>query len=229
MYAKHIRTRLHRLYWGLFATIAALCLVLTAAQNAFANTVNISDRAVILDVARVRNEASWLPYRIDISTTSDFKGSKSAFDQEVRRSIPNANSIVMAISANLQYVAIAGGNGVKLSNSQYADAMKAFLSSYKSSRDFTSATIAAIRSLRDATGTGSGVGSFVAGGGFGTATNIFFCFGLLALLGLAFFVFQLRQTAGGFFKPVPWGYGSSYNQAHDADKDLLRRYREPRK
>jgi hypothetical protein len=153
--------RLYLLQWrggkAFVSMLAVLSLMLMMTLNALASTVNISDPAGILNANKVRNEASSLPDRLDIYTTSNFGGSIPDFNQEAMRSIPNPNGIVMAISTNLGYVTIVGGNQVGLSTSQYSDARNSFISSYKNNHDYTEATIAAIDSLNSALG-GSGSG-----------------------------------------------------------------------
>jgi serine/threonine protein kinase len=115
-------------------------------------TINIFDRASILDANRVRNEASSLQIRLDVYTISNFNGSTTAFNQNVISSIANSNAIVLSICTNLHYVSIVGGRNVGLSNSQYTDATNSFINDYRSNHDYTSATIAAIDSLRRALG-----------------------------------------------------------------------------
>jgi len=197
-----------RLGKSLIAALVALSLVLITTLCTFANTVNISDSAGILDANRVRNEASSLPDRLDIYTTSNFGGSVTNFNQEAIRRIPNPNAIVMAISTNLHYVSIVGGRSVGLSNSQYTAATNSFINDYRSNHDYTSATIAAIDSLRNSLG-GSGFAGPVSGGGsvFGGALC---CIGLLVIAGIALFAFVRRRSGGGFFNRQ--GYGPTYNQ-----------------
>lgn len=115
-------------------------------------TINIFDRASILDANRVRNEASSLQIRLDIYTTSNFNGSVTNFNQAAIRDISNPSTIVIAISTNLHYISIVGGSNVSLSNSQYTDATNSFINDYRGNHDYTSATIAAIDSLRRALG-----------------------------------------------------------------------------
>src|SRR5690348_14372025 len=78
---------------GLAVTTVVLFLLLTTTLSAWADTVNISDQAGVLDAGQVRNEASSLPYRVDIYTVSHYNGSSSNFNQTAVSKIPNSNSI----------------------------------------------------------------------------------------------------------------------------------------
>ncbi|HYU75831.1 MAG TPA: TPM domain-containing protein, partial [Ktedonobacteraceae bacterium] len=149
------RSHIGRPGTGLLATISAFCLLLVMTTAAFANTVNIYDRAGVLDQSRVRSVASSLPYSLDIYTISNFTGSTSAFDQNAVGSIKSSNMIVIAIDTVHRHLAIVGGHSVSLSNNQYADARNAFANSFRSDNNYTSATIAAIQSLQSATGGGA--------------------------------------------------------------------------
>ena len=119
------------------------------------NTVNIYDRAGVLTQGCVRSEASSLSYPIDIYTVNNFSGSTSSFDQTAVGSVNSSNKIVIAIDTMHRHLAIVGGSSVLLSNSQYVDARNAFASSFQSNNNYTSATIAAIRSLQNALGSSS--------------------------------------------------------------------------
>ncbi|HEX4208401.1 MAG TPA: hypothetical protein VHZ51_30185 [Ktedonobacteraceae bacterium] len=196
----------------------ALLLALLTVTSAFAGTVNISDRAGVLDQSRVRSAASSLPYRVDIYTTSNFNGNKTSFDQTAVRDIPNPTSVVMAISTNLQHLSIVGGRSVKLTSNQYNDAINAFVNDYRGKHDYTSATIAAINSLNNASG-GSSFGGLVSGGGSNIGGGALCCVGLLILAGLvAFGVIAGRRRAGMMGRPGLFGWGRNnpnytpYNQ-----------------
>jgi hypothetical protein len=204
---------------GLFATLAALCLLCITATATFADTVNIYDKAGVLDQAKVRSEASSLSYPIDIYTTSNFTGSSSSFDQTTKNSLKKSNLIVIAIDTTHRHLAIVGASGVSLSNSQYTDARNAFANNF-SNNDYTSATVAALQSLRNASGNSGGVsvpglGSSAGGIGFGAIC----CIGFLILAAIAFFaVVRGRKRGAGFFNrgfnrgPVAPPYDPNYNQ-----------------
>src|SRR5579883_2289173 len=104
---------------GLLAALVALSLTLFVTVAAFAGTVNISDRAGVLNASRIRSDASSLPYRLDIYTTSNFQGTGSELDQQAKKAIPraNANTVVIVISTNIHHVSIVGGNRVNLQTS----------------------------------------------------------------------------------------------------------------
>ena len=53
---------------GLIATLAALCLLLVTTMGALANTVNIFDKAGVLNTSQVQSEAANLPYPVNIYT-----------------------------------------------------------------------------------------------------------------------------------------------------------------
>ncbi|WP_207229231.1 DUF3824 domain-containing protein [Ktedonosporobacter rubrisoli] len=184
---------------GILATVIAFCLLLTSAISTFANTVNISDQAGVLNKSQVRNEASSLPYEVDIFTVSNFSGNNSAFDQRAR-SKTNNNSIVIAINVvgSGGHLAIAGGRSVPLNSSQNQSAYNAFASDFRSNHDYTSATVAALRSLRNDLSNSGGilpVGGGRGGNAFGNSALC--CIGILVLAGILFFVFIRRRRGGG--------------------------------
>ena len=90
------RAQVGRLGTGLLATISAFCLLLVMTTAAFANTVNVYDRAGVLDQSRVNSAASALSYPVDIYTVNNFSGSTSSFDQTARVSVAVATGIVSA-------------------------------------------------------------------------------------------------------------------------------------
>jgi hypothetical protein len=204
---------------GLFAIISAFCLLCVTATATFANTVNVYDNAGVLNQSQVRSEASSLSYPIDIYTINNFGGSTSSFDQTAAGKLSNkTNLIVIAIDTVHHHLAIVGGRSVSLSNSQYTDARNAFSSNFHNN-DYTSATIAAVDSLRSASGGGlsvPGVGS--SGGGIGL--GVLCCIGLLVLAALAVFgiIRGRRRGSSGFFNrgfnrgPVAPPYDPNYNQ-----------------
>ncbi len=206
---------------GLFATLAAVCLLCITATATFADTVNIYDRAGVLDQAKVRNEASSLSYPIDIYTTNNFTGSTSSFDQTAKNSLKKSNLIVIAIDTVHRHLAIVGASGVSLSNSQYTDARNAFSSSF-GNNDYTSATIAAVQSLRNASNnSGVSVPGLSGNTGGGIGFGAICCVGLLVLAAIAVFAVvrgRRRGTGGGFFNrgfnrgPVAPPYDPNYNQ-----------------
>ncbi len=202
---------LRQLGVGLAAIVAALCLLLVVTAGTLAATVNVYDQAsVFQNKTPIYNEAKSLPYPIDIYTTNAFNGSKAQFDQRATGHIDSANKIVIAIDTGQRHLAIVGGRSVSLSSGQYNDAVSAFTSNFNG--DYTTATVAAIRSLRNSVGsTGSGgvlpVGTGSGNGlGFGTLC----CIGLLVLAAIAFFSFMRRRRGGGMNRGR--GYNPNLNQ-----------------
>ncbi len=201
---------------GLLATFGVLCLLLITSITVFASSVNIYDRGNILNASQVSSEASALPKPIDIYTVPNFTGSTQAFVGTAKQNINSPDKIVIAIEPH--YMTVVGGKNVGLSNSQYTDAVSAFISDYKSHQNYTSATIASLHSLRDNL-SGGAVASSVGGGSglFGTLC----CVGLIALVIIAVFAIVRRRRSGnrggffggfGGFRPNPPIYNQPYNQ-----------------
>jgi hypothetical protein len=193
-------------FFAVIAMLAALSMLLMSSLIASASTVRISDPQHILTVSQVQGEGQNLSYPLDIYVTKNFSGTRSQFDQHVKQDINSPNKIVMAIDTVHKYLAIAGGTGVPLSNSQYQDAVNAFSSSFNNG-DYTGATIAAIRSLESSLSAQSNANSNntpshnTAGGGLSTGLfGTLCCVGLviLAILGALFFVLRRRGGFGGW-------------------------------
>lgn len=235
---RHVRTwsRIRHGRRGLLAVVLALSMLCILPIVALANTVNISDAANVLNVSSVRSEAGNLPDPINIYTTNTFSGSTSAFDQQTRGHITSPNLLVMAIDTAHKHVTIVGGSNVPLSDSQYNNAVQAFISAYRSNNgDYTASTIAAVQSLRSALGAApitTGNGNVPAGNG-NTATQsgglsagvvgTLFCVGLLVLIvaGAFFLVGRRRRMGYGqsgvpLNNPMPYQqpYNSPYNQGY---------------
>src|SRR5262249_51488637 len=133
---------------GVVASIAGLALVfLFTVTTAFAGSVNISDQAGVLNQSQIRNAASSLQYPLSIYTVNNFYGSTASFDQRAATHA-TSNLIVISISTNLQHVSILYGPSVPLSNYDTTNAVRAFISSYQSSGNYTSATVSSIYSLQ---------------------------------------------------------------------------------
>src|SRR5438270_9634364 len=165
MLSRDAKSPRHRLVIGLIATLAVFCLLLVTTLGALADTVNISDKAGVLNTSQVQSEAANLPYPVNIYTMNNFTGSESAFNQEAASTLNKANNprlIIIAIDTRNKFLAIVGGKDVSTSNSVYNDAVNAFKSNYNGG-DYTGATIAALHSLQSSLGgsTGSGNGSGV--------------------------------------------------------------------
>jgi hypothetical protein len=120
----------------------------TKVPQTLPSEAHVYDAAHVLNVSQVQNDATSLPYPLDIYTTNTFNGSTSAFDQHTAGHLTSSRLIVIAIDTGHKHLAIVGGSSVPLSSSQYSSARDAFVNSYRSSQDYTAATIAAIDSLR---------------------------------------------------------------------------------
>ena len=205
---------------GLIATLAAICLLLVTTLGALADTVNISDKASVLNKSQVQSEAANLGYPVNIYTMNNFNGTESAFNQEAVRTLNDAHNtrlIVIAISTQPKFLAIVGGKDVSTSNSVYNDAVNAFKNSFNGG-DYTGATIAALHSLQSSLGAASGSGN---GSG---QTNSAVGFSLLPLCLVGLLILGLIVIAGVFFMrrarkripPYPMGnqYQQPYNQGY---------------
>src|SRR5437667_10263164 len=186
MLSRDAKSPRRRLVMGLIATLAAFCLLHATTPGALADTVNISDKAGVLNTSQVQSEAANLPYPVNIYTMNNFTGSESAFNQEAVRTLNdkhNPRLIIIAIDTRNKFLAIVGGKDVSTSNSVYNDAVNAFKNSYKSDGDYTGATIAALHSLQSSLGgsTGSGNGSGVSSTAAGFNFLPFCLVGLLVL------------------------------------------------
>ena len=205
---------------GLIATAAALCLLLVTTLSAAADTVNISDKAGVLNTSQVQSAASQLAYPVNIYTMNNFTGSESSFNQETVNTLNKANNprlIVVAIDTKNKFLAIVGGKSVSTSNSVYNDAVSAFKNNYNGG-DYTGATIAALHTLQNelsgssSSGTGSGVASPAVG-----FSLLPVCIIGLVVLGLIVFAVMLftrgmRRRSPPY--PMPGPYQQPYNQGY---------------
>ncbi len=184
-----------------FALCAALCLLVFFSTAAFANTVEIYDNAGVLNRSQVQDEASKLSDPIRIYTVRSYPGTVSQFNNEAVRDVNTSKTIVIAINTGARYVYITGGKDAGLNSSDYNNAVSAFGNNFRSSNSYTSATIAAIDSLKSKLGSGFfGLSPLVGG---------LCCVGLLVLV--AFGVFgALRRRGRGTVAPAyqaPTAYG----------------------
>src|SRR2546421_4266494 len=107
MFSIYTSSPTRRFITSLAAIIAAICLLVVTTMGALADTVNISDKAGVLNVAEVQSEASNLSYPINIYTINNFTGTKASFDQDAVNTINNAHNprlIVIAIDTKGRYV-----------------------------------------------------------------------------------------------------------------------------
>ena len=216
----HAKPPRRRLMMGLIATLAALCLLLVTTMGALADTVNIFDKANVLNTSQVQSEAANLPYPVNIYTMNNFTGNETAFNQEAVRTLNdlhNPRLIVIAIDTHNKFLAIVGGKDVSTSNSVYNDAVNAFKNNYNGG-DYTGATIAALHSLQSSLGTAPNSGN---GSG---QTNNAVGFSLLPLCFIGLLVLGLIVIVGVLFMrrsrmrvpPYPMGtpYQQPYNQGY---------------
>jgi len=209
-----------RLMMGLIASLAALCLLLVTTMGALADTVNIFDKAGVLNTSQVQSEAANLPYPVNIYTMNNFTGTETAFNQEAVRTLNNLHNprlIVIAIDTHKKFLAIVGGKDVSTSNSVYNDAVNAFKSSYHGG-DYTGATIAALHSLKSSlnaapvSGNGSGQTNNAAGFSLLPLCLVgLLVLGLIAIVGVVF-----MRRARMRVPPYPMGtpYQQPYNQGY---------------
>src|SRR5213078_645442 len=201
---------------GVLASITALCLVFFLTITAFAGSVSISDQAGVLNASQIRSAASSLRYPLNIYTVNNFSGSTSSFDQRAASHVTNGN-IVISISTNLQHVTIQYGRNVPLNNATANNAVSAFISSYKSNHDYTSATTSSIYSLESSLGSSGSGGQTSSGGSniFGISARCLV--GLIILGVLLFFVLRRNRNRPqyanqNYGQPYPPNYGPQYPQ-----------------
>ncbi len=228
------RLLLRRVGVGSLALVIMISLLSIMTTNVFAGAVNVYDFANVLNKSQVSNEASSLPYAMDVYTTNTFNGSQQQFASETDGKINQSNKVVMAIDVRNHYVYL-DGRGVSLSRSQYQDAANAFSSSFRSNQDYSGATVAAIDSLRGNSNSSNTGFSGYAPGGNSFGLSALCCIGFLVLAALALFgIFRSRRSGAGFFNrgfnrgsvvppynpynqpynqgPYPPNYGPGYNQ-----------------
>jgi hypothetical protein len=184
---------------GFLAIVAVFFLVLVSACGG-SNAVHVYDNARVLDQNRVQNEASSLPYSMDIYTVNTFTGTKPEFDRATLTKLGNNSKlIVMAVDTVHHHLAIVRGSNVPLSQSQIQGAVSAFSSNYRQG-DYTGPTIATIDSLRNSLGSSPGVGP-----GLLIALIIIG----LVVLGVVMLFRFLGRRSGGFGRGM---YQQPYNQ-----------------
>jgi len=204
----------------LIVTLATFCLLLVTTRGTLADTVNISDKAGVLNTSQVQSEAANLPYPVNIYTMNNFTGSESAFNQEAARTLTKANNprlIIIAIDTHNKFLAIVGGKDVSTSNSVYNDAVNAFKSNYHGG-DYTGATIAALHSLQSSLGgsTGSGNGSGISNTAAGFSLLPLCLVGLLVLGLIVVAGMLIMRSSRRRIPPYPMGnsYQQPYNQGY---------------
>jgi hypothetical protein len=162
----------------------------------------------VLNQSSVQQAASALSKPVDIYAVNSSLSS-SAFDQHAKTLISSTNLIVVAFDSG--HVSIVGGTRVGLSDSQYQDAVNAFLNVMSNGNgDYTSATVAALNSLKGSLGGGGLFSGAGVGGGSSIFSGTFCCIGLLVLLIIAVFAFTRIRRRRSF------GYNQGYNQSYGA-------------
>jgi hypothetical protein len=222
------KSRRRGLMMSLIVTLATFCLLLFTTRGSLADTVNISDKAGVLNTSQVQSEAANLSYPVNIYTMNNYTGSESAFNQEAVRTLNDAHNprlIIIAIDTRNRFLAIVGGKEVSTANSVYNDAVNAFKNNFNGG-DYTGATIAALQSLQSSLGgsTGSGNSSGV--------SNSAASFSLLPLCLIGLLILGLIVVAGTlimrstrrrippypmgnqFQQPYNQGYPPNYNQGY---------------
>jgi uncharacterized membrane protein YgcG len=205
---------------GLVATLAAISLLLVTTFGVLADTVNISDKANVLNTSQVQSAAANLPYPVNIYTMNNFTGTESAFNQEAVRTLTKANNprlIIIAIDTHNKFLAIVGGKDVSTSNSVYNDAVNAFKSNFNDG-DYTGATIAALQSLQSSLGgsTGSGNGTGISNTAAGFSLLPLCLVGLLVIGLIVVAGMLIMRSTRRRMPPYPMGnqYQQPYNQGY---------------
>ena len=184
-----VRALLRRSLVVCLALVTVCALLLLTTVNVLASTVTINDQAGVLDAGRVQAEAAQLPVPVLIYTTKTFTGDLNALRQSTIEQLPNQDSIAIGIVPGIdiahRLISIRYGANVQLSDCQANDAISAAYSNYEHGGNYTSATIAAIDSLRGALG----------GGGINPVWMPISI--LLGIGGIVFIVFARRRRRRG--------------------------------
>jgi hypothetical protein len=144
-----LRERIRHSIFFCLALVTMCSLFLLTTVTVQADSVTIHDQAGVLDVGMVQAEAAKLPAPLLIYTTKTFTGDLDALNQSTRAQLPNQDAIAIGIDTVHRNVSIEAGTNVSLSDSQASDAVSAFRSDYDNGGDYTSATIAALDSIRN--------------------------------------------------------------------------------
>jgi hypothetical protein len=193
---------------GFLAFVVLVSILLVSACGG-SNAVHVYDNAHALDQNKVQNEASSLPYSMDIYTVNTFTGTKAQFDTTTLGKLgSNSNLIVMAVDTVHHHLAIVRGSNVPLSSNQIRSAVNAFTSNYGNG-DYTGATISTVDSLRNSLGTSAGP----SGGGFSGVLIALVIIGLVIVGVVVLFGF-LGRRFGGFGRRPSMGmpYQQPFNQ-----------------
>ena len=143
--------------WAVTVPIVAMLAI--AAGPAQAAAVSIHDDSHVLDATKVQNEAASLPDPVEVYTTVKDADDKAAFDQATQARVTAATVVVIAVNTQSHHLAIRTGNSSRITQQAAATATQAFIDTYKSSSDYTAATIAALGSMRSAIPAGAPAGN----------------------------------------------------------------------
>lgn len=188
---------------GLFVFL--FLLTLSACDGG--SSVEVYDNARALNVSQVQNAASNLPNPVAIYTTNTFQGTQADFQRVAMQKLNgNPNLIVMAIDTGHRYLYIARGSNVPLSSAGINQAVSSFSTRFNNG-DYTSASVAALQSMRTAMSESSRSRAS-SGGGLFSNPSLFCCIvPLLLILFLALFAASRRggRMGGTMFRQNPFG------------------------
>lgn len=203
------------------APIAALAALLALAAPAWASTVQVQDDAHVLNATAVQNDAATLPVGVYIWATTQDAANKAAFDTDVRNKVNTTFPVVIGINTQSRHESIQIGSRAGISQSAAlaveSSANSAFLTTIRSSRDYTTAVIAALDKLHTGLAAahrsgpvGRRVTPHSSGGGFLLVLLIIAVIAVIAILALR------RRRSGSRMGPSmgggasPTDYGPSY-------------------
>ncbi|MFE3188579.1 hypothetical protein ACFXHA_06190 [Nocardia sp. NPDC059240] len=136
---------------------AVVGVILLATGTAAAGPVTVHDDSKVLDVTKVTNAAMQLTDPVQIFTTQKFSDDRGKFDQETQAHVSGSSDVVLAINTKSGFFTIRTGTNSHIKDTSAAGS--AFQNGLGSNHDYTSATIAALGSLKSATGQGAPTGA----------------------------------------------------------------------
>src|SRR5579883_2562729 len=175
---------------GLFA----LLFLLTLSACGGSPSVEVYDNARVLNVPRVQRAASSLSNPVAIYTTNTFRGTQADFQRVAMQKLNgNPDLIVMAIDTGHRYLYIARGSNVPLSSAGINQAVSSFSTRFNNG-DYTSASVAALQSMRTSMNESSRSRAS-SGGGLFSGSSLFCC--IVPLLLILFLVLFAASRRGG--------------------------------
>lgn len=141
----NVRSLRRLLFWFL---VSFCCLIVSACGR---NTVNIYDKARVLDTAQVRDAASKVSKNVNVYTFNDFHGQQADFYPWVTRKLAvNTNTVLLVIDTVHPSLYVLRGASVNLFRSDMSQVDNTFRTTYGSNNgNYTGATISALNSLQD--------------------------------------------------------------------------------